>query len=919
MGGYSRRNRKAGNGNEGQNLTLSLLQDRIKRDALAYKSEFLAQVRHFESVLELLLLNPAKASKQFDEQVMFLAHLIDLLQQKKHLLHAGTRKVLVQALVMLRNRNQYELLDALPLHFELLALDDKTVRQLVHTHIIKDVLRMNQNTQDMVQNKKLQHFLFQQLEVNGNSGKQLPPAGRGKKSEQGALGSNQVTAARKALVILISLYKKNVWTGAAVVNAIAGCCEHSDLHVAKAAANFLLGNMHLIAEDDDDSDDEENKKTIGDVSKKVLGIKRFAKSGQKKKKMEKAKKKAIKAVNGKKSSKSGLESKECFAAIDLLHDPQKTAEKLLVRVMRAHENYAFRLLLLQLCSRLMGRHKLILPNFYPYIQKYLQPTQREVTTVLACLAQSCHDLVPSEALRPAVSHVFKSFVNETNAPEVITVGINSLREVACRVPSALLEEEVHDLCSFRKYKHKGVRVGVKGLVNMYRELNPEFLQKQFRGKEASEAIARGELNFAEGVTAESLFGQGMELLAARKLRKEEKKREREERGGGSGSDEDGDLDWDDIEEISDPEEEASDEEEVSDDEDASDAEEAKVAGAKENKSAKKKSARKSASSSEDGRRKSAADTGSDEEADDEEEQSDLEEEVSDLEEGSDAGSSTDCEEAASGSDERNSSGSDRESDSEQEDAGEERGRKRGPKLSKATLKRRKLAEKREIAEELKQKRAEIKSTARDMMSEQILQPEDFKKMRKLQAARAMEMQLGTSSKKTEKSTTLKRNQRGKVRDPYEFSSSDDDSDKDGDKSGSGSDGGSDSDSDSLLDEEAKAKKAKARASKKVYNDLDFIDPSKLNGHTRKKHDKHTRMQSVLKGREGRDKFGGGKSGRTGGSTNKEKRRNKPMLMQIQSKQVRVKKNGQKATAKLANLRKHIGNLKKAGKHQKRRR
>ena len=41
--------------------------------------------------------------------------------------------------------------------------------------------------------------------------------------------------------------------------------------MTKAAVNFLLGNMHLIAGDDEnDSEEEDNKKAVGDVSKKVL-------------------------------------------------------------------------------------------------------------------------------------------------------------------------------------------------------------------------------------------------------------------------------------------------------------------------------------------------------------------------------------------------------------------------------------------------------------------------------------------------------------------------------------------------------------------------------------------------------------------------------------------------------------------------
>ncbi|CAD7974754.1 unnamed protein product [Amoebophrya sp. A120] len=984
MGGFSRRNRKQSQQAGGEvSMTLSLLQDRIKRDSLAYKQEFQAQVQHFESVLELLLLNPQKPSKQFDEQVMFLAHvcpyyeykdfpqkIIKLLKEKSNLLHAQTRKVLVQALILLRNRNQYELIDALPLHFQLLALDDKNVRSMVHTHIVRDVLRMNEKSQNMIENKKLQGFFFAQLDHGNNktqngmknvsntgnnnnlqsSNSSTVSVGDANYTASSSGSPNTIVAARKALIILISLYKKNIWTTASVVNAIAQAVLHNDMHVAKAAANFLLGNTHLVAEEDGEDSEDENKKEIGNVSKKVLGIKRFAKSGQKKKKMEKAKKKALKSMSGSKKAKSGLENKQNFAAIDLLHDPQKLAEQLLVRIMRGNENYAFRLLLLQLTSRLMGRHKLIIPNFYPYLQKYLSPTQREVTTVLACLAQSCHTELACEVVRPAVAHVFSTFVNETNAPEVITVGINSLREIACRVPHALTEEEVHDLCGFRKYKHKGVRVGVKSLVNMYRELNPAFLQKQFRGKEAAEALARGELKNNGEVTAETLFGQGMELLAARKLRKEEKKREKEENTGADSGSEENDSDAAEVDSDAEQsiedwlDEEEEDSQSGTEGDDENDSTEnikpttknsppggknnstvdvkktVKKAGASKAstsdvddacKSNSKKQERRSKSSSKKESEKDAELSNSEEESGfedlEEEDFSDLEEEISDFDEVP-SGSEAEDEDLA-----QDGANSDSANDTKNDDS--TTSRKRPTKeLSNATRKKRKLAEKREEKRQMDEKKQKIEAAAKNIMMDQILGPEDFKKMRKLQAQKAMQMQTGRGRKKNA--------------DPYEFStdtSSDSDNEKDNsDKENDsddedGSDNDIESSSDENLDPAEKAKREKQKQSKKVYNDLDFLDPSKLTGFTRKKHDKHTRLQSVKKGREGREKFGQKKQTRTGGSTNKEKRRNKPMLMQIQSRQVRTKKNGQKATAKLANLRKHIGNLKKGGKHQKRRR
>jgi protein SDA1 len=93
------------------NLTLSALQDKIKRDPSAYEQEFMTQLRHFEASLETMLLKPQKPEKDFDSEVMFLAHvtpyypnaevdfprkLMQILEKHYNVMHSETRKTLVR-------------------------------------------------------------------------------------------------------------------------------------------------------------------------------------------------------------------------------------------------------------------------------------------------------------------------------------------------------------------------------------------------------------------------------------------------------------------------------------------------------------------------------------------------------------------------------------------------------------------------------------------------------------------------------------------------------------------------------------------------------------------------------------------------------------------------------------------------------
>ncbi len=57
-------------------LTLKLpqLQNLIKRDPAAYKEEFLMQLRHFESEVEIFKLCPTQDSTRLTELVGFICH-----------------------------------------------------------------------------------------------------------------------------------------------------------------------------------------------------------------------------------------------------------------------------------------------------------------------------------------------------------------------------------------------------------------------------------------------------------------------------------------------------------------------------------------------------------------------------------------------------------------------------------------------------------------------------------------------------------------------------------------------------------------------------------------------------------------------------------------------------------------------------
>lgn len=113
----------------------------------------------------------------------------------------------------------------------------------------------------------------------------------------------------------------------------------------------------------------------------------------------------------------------------------------------------------------------------------------------------------------------------------------------------------------------------------------------------------------------------------------------------------------------------------------------------------------------------------------------------------------------------------------------------------------------------------------------------------------------------------------------------------------------------------KRKLAELQSNKKAEGESTFLVEADLMGPRKKsKSTYEERIASIKEGREGREKFGSrkGKSRKEtpSSTTNKEKKKNKPIMMVLASQGVRSKKKLSLAV-KRKNLRKHIDTAKKA--------
>ncbi|KAG9860236.1 SDA1-domain-containing protein, partial [Aureobasidium melanogenum] len=498
------------------------LQYKVRRDPASYKDDFNNQYSQYQAFLQLFMQAPSSTDSQglvsLRELIDFVAHCADcypkltanfptdlmaLLRLHHAELEPELRDKVVGSLVLLRKKEIIDSAVLLNALFPLLVdTPSKALRTLLFTKIISDLRTSNSKATNHKLNRTIQTVLYNLLTSDPTSAKGV-----------------------WAVRITREMWARQIWTDAKAVEIMKEAALSQHEKVVTGGVHFFLGGDKEREEKaEEDSDDDENidmgklrhqaginKKT----KKKANELKRAAATVRRKEK----KKKAPHPLN--------------FSALHLLHDPQGFAEKLFhqhlnTQTPKAKLKLDQKLIVLQLVSRLVGLHTLTLIPLYSYFIKYLTPKQPQVTSFLASLAQSTHNLVPPDALEPLVQKIANEFVSEAAASEVASAGLNAIREICVRQPLAMNETLLQDLVEYRKSKDKGVMMAAKGLLSLYREVGPEMLRRRDRGKDASIGIQKGTLKDRKFGQVEVGGIEGLELLEEWKA--EERRKRRIEKG-----------------------------------------------------------------------------------------------------------------------------------------------------------------------------------------------------------------------------------------------------------------------------------------------------------------------------------------------------------------------------------------------------
>lgn len=514
-GDFSAESLLAASGRGSEKLSLLTLQSKMKCDPEGYESELRLLYRHFDSSLHLFNQQSAFTSssagvgsdptvaKDLGDLAMFLAHvtpfypkhldqfpnqLADLLHSTARSLPSSLRCHLAQAIILLINRKIIDIGETLALFMELQTLGDKTLRKLAFLHVIHSIRRMNQKHKNEEKNRKLQTILF------------------------GLLQEEDESKAKSSLIVLCDLHRRRVWFDDRTANAICSACFHTSSRIMLSALSFLLGYEQIGDADDSDGSSSEDDTTM-QKQQAVLSREAVYKAHHKgtlssKKKKQAKLQRAIRSMKRQQRMSSENTNSNYYSPLTHLKDAQGFAEKLFSRLQTCNERFEVKMMMLKVIARTVGLHRLVLLNFYPFLQKYVQPHQRDVTNLLAAAVQACHDMVPPDAVEPLFRQIVNQFVHDHSRTEAIAVGLNVVREICLRMPLLMTEDLLQDLVLYKKSHEKAVSIAARSLITLFREVCPSLLIKKDRGRPIDPKArpkAFGEVNVTSNVPGAELL------------------------------------------------------------------------------------------------------------------------------------------------------------------------------------------------------------------------------------------------------------------------------------------------------------------------------------------------------------------------------------------------------------------------------
>ena len=475
--------------------TLHEIQDKINRDSESYKEEFHKILLIFKEQFEIILKYPNKSIKGFKELLMFFSHISNKFPEELKFIRNDLPKILsenyliiphemrlaiVDSLSLLRKKELLNPMEVLPLFFSLIKCQDKILRKKLTDCIISDLKKIKDTKKHLDCIKKIQNFC------------------------ENLLNDPNKKLARKTLNILITLYQKKIWNDDRTINSIAKCISINDIKMSSAACQFFLSEYNI---DEADTSSEEELDELKNKYK-LLG-----KSNNRKTKQRKAKlKELMKSIERKEKRRSKVIINKDFMPIDRIKDPLTFSQELFKKGNSYQRGeFSHKIIIIRLLGRVLGRHRLLLDNYFSFMLNFMKSDQKDIEVILASLIEACHNQIPPSELEPVINKLFDNFISETYPAQLVNLGLNTLREIIERCPYCIDKAQYSLVQDLRFYKNKSVSNAARSIVNLCKEINEKF------GKGTGE-ISFGDNKFDDGIEEDYKMDQE-EILDEKQLKK----------------------------------------------------------------------------------------------------------------------------------------------------------------------------------------------------------------------------------------------------------------------------------------------------------------------------------------------------------------------------------------------------------------
>ncbi|EKX41505.1 hypothetical protein GUITHDRAFT_112478 [Guillardia theta CCMP2712] len=463
---------------------LQILHHHLKKDPEGYLPEVTSLMKKWNGFLAAWEEATGERHQELGELTIFLAHctpkyhellgdfpiqLLTIIDRNHTSMNSQLRIQFLQAATISGAQKAISVVEMCRVFFRMFYVPDKKVRTFLYANSLNAIKRLNAVKVNQEINRNLQRLL-------------LP-----------LLHGTDVRGGRIAIKMMVELHQRGMWNDAYAINMIGAACFSRQKSVRSAAIHFLLNSDVYNPEEDDFAGEEVVADDFGihipdekEKRKRIKPTHLLLASKRKKKKLRKAfseqHKEDMRIMREGRRKKKKINNG--FTVIEQLHDPQSFAEKLLqmIKTWKTALKFDEKLLILDLLSRIMSVHQLILLDFYDFMSRFLQPSQEELHKVLAIIAQSVTSLTPPETISTLLKTIASNFIHDQSKMTSIAIGLNAIREICKRQPLGMDSDLLADLVDYNKEKEKSVVNAARSILKLFREVNPGLLRKKDRGK-----------------------------------------------------------------------------------------------------------------------------------------------------------------------------------------------------------------------------------------------------------------------------------------------------------------------------------------------------------------------------------------------------------------------------------------------------